>query len=566
MDNFRLCIVIPCYNHALSMGLMLGKISTLGVQCIVVNDGSDDDNRRILGELGRKYPDYEFIDSYPNQGKGSAVHIGLMRAQAMGFTHALQIDADGQHDPGDIPKFIETARANPLAVISGRPVFDRSVPLSRRLGRKITNFWTGVETLSCRLKDTMCGFRVYPLDVTLNQIGKIKRLRMTFDIEIMVRLYWEKVRIIYIPTHVTYPSGGSSSFRMFGDNLQISAMHTRLCLMMPCRMFRRCLIPGGGNHWAEEKELRGYWGMQVMVCVYRAFGRLVFRLLLYPVVLFYYLFASRPRKFSKAWLRLVRERRRELNMEAHDSLSSYRHFYNFALSMLDKIASWNGKLRMGREVHYAPGAEECLKKGLNQRGRLIIGSHLGDLEVCRALSQGEGAKAINALVFTDHARRFKAIMDRFAPQSGINVIAVDNIDIASAWNLKEKIDNGEMVAIVGDRIPVRTGRNERFRVSLADFMGKKAPFAQGPFILASLLSCPVILLFALREKDGLKIYASDFADRVVLSRGRKEQDLRGYIQRYASELERQALAHPLDWFNFYDFYRGSDYRGRPGRK
>ena len=141
----------------------------------------------------------------------------------------LQIDADGQHDTADLPRFIEAARAHPEAVICGIPAYDASVPKARLYGRYATHIWVWINTLSLHLRDTMCGFRVYPLPPVLRLIGEetIGR-RMDFDTEVMVRLYWRQLPVEHLATRVTYPADGVSHFDVWRDNVRISRMHTRL--------------------------------------------------------------------------------------------------------------------------------------------------------------------------------------------------------------------------------------------------------------------------------------------------------------------------------------------------
>jgi len=158
------------------------------------------------------------------------VIAGLRRALELGFTHALQVDADGQHDLRDIPKFLAAARAEPDAVICGRPLFDASIPKVRFLSRYITHALVWLQTLSfSAVRDSMCGFRLYPLVPVIRLVGEetIGR-RMDFDSEILVRLFWRGVPVISLPTRVTYPSDGISHFDVWRDNVRISRMHTRL--------------------------------------------------------------------------------------------------------------------------------------------------------------------------------------------------------------------------------------------------------------------------------------------------------------------------------------------------
>ena len=154
--------------------------------------------------------------------------------------------------------------------------------------------------------------------------------------------------------------------------------------------------------------------------------------------------------------------------------------------MLDKIASWRGELHLGRDVVFAPGAERRLNVS-DPRGKLLLASHFGDVEACRALAQLQGSKTINALVFSDNAQRFKKIMEEMAPQAGLNLLPVNDIGPDTAILLKEKLDRGEWIAIVGDRIAVTTQRGGEWRVCWSRFMGQTCALPTGPVSFLRLL-------------------------------------------------------------------------------
>ncbi len=555
--TFSPCVVIPCYNHGPMMASVLARLQPFGLPCIVVDDGSDTATREALQQLAAQTENLTLIRQAENAGKGAAVIRGLQAAAAAGYTHAVQLDADGQHAIEDIPGLLTLAKAHPTALISGQPIYDDSIPRSRLYGRWVTHVWVWIETLSLQLKDSMCGFRVYPLAATLQLAQRVKLgQRMDFDTEVMVRLYWQGNTSYFVPTRVTYPPDGLSHFDAFKDNLRISWMHTRLFIGMlprlPSLLFRRA-----SPHWAHQQEVKGLWGMRLMLRVWRLLGRKAFTLLLYPVVGVYWLTARRARRSSQRWLTRVREQLTGRGMPVPENLTSYQHFLRFGNAMLDKIASWRGELQLGRDVVFAPGAQATLNGG-EGRGKLLLVSHLGDVEVCRALAQREGSKVINALVFSDNAQRFKQIMQEMAPQAGINLLPVTDIGPDTAMLLQEKLDHGEWIAIVGDRIAVSPQRGGQWRVCWSRFMGQLAPFPQGPFILAALLRCPVELLFALRQQGQLHIHCEPFADPLPLPRADRQQALQHAIDRYAERLEHYALQSPLDWFNFFDFWQLPD--------
>jgi predicted LPLAT superfamily acyltransferase len=199
-------------------------------------------------------------------------------------------------------------------------------------------------------------------------------------------------------------------------------------------------------------------------------------------------------------------------MPVPSRLNSFFHFMRFGNAMLDKVASWRGELKLHRDVVFAPGASEALNIAAPQ-GKLLLASHLGDVEACRALAQLEGSKIINALVFSENAQRFKQIMSEMAPEAGVNLMSVTDIGPDTAIAIKEKLERGEWVAIVGDRIAVNPQRGGEWRVIWSRFMGQPAPFPQGPFILASILRCPVVLIFALRQQGSSSCTANRLPTR-----------------------------------------------------
>ena len=170
-------------------------------------------------------------------GKGGAVMTGLRAAHKAGFTHALQLDADGQHDTSAIEGFRREAEKNPSYLICGEPKFADDISKLRFFARFITLWFCWLESLSTQIRDAMCGLRVYPLESVVeiidnNRLGQ----RMAFDSEILVRAVWDNIPLKFIPVNVRYPEGGKSHFRYWRDNIEISWMHTRLITGMLLRL------------------------------------------------------------------------------------------------------------------------------------------------------------------------------------------------------------------------------------------------------------------------------------------------------------------------------------------
>lgn len=229
------CAIIPVYNHGAAIAAVVNAVQSQGLPCLLVDDGSEPSCAAVLdGLAGRE--GVTLLRLPQNEGKGGAMMAGFRAALQQGYSHALQIDADGQHDASDIPRFLEQSATAPDSVICGCPVYDDSVPRARLYGRYATHVWVWINTLSFDIRDSMCGFRLYPLAPTVELIDSehIGR-RMDFDTEIIVRLHWRGMRVLNQPTRVTYPSDGISHFRALADNVLISRMHARLFFGMLMR-------------------------------------------------------------------------------------------------------------------------------------------------------------------------------------------------------------------------------------------------------------------------------------------------------------------------------------------
>lgn len=234
----KFCIVIPVYNHEAAIPHVLAKLRGFQIPTFLVNDGSSALCSQILADCAEYEPDWLTLINRPeNGGKGAAVLDGFKAAQGLGFTHAIQVDADGQHDVNDIPAFLEAGRKQPEALILGQPLFDETAPKSRVYGRRIANLWVWINTLSSAVADSMCGFRLYPLAAVaeLSKGTDIAR-GMDFDIDILVRLYWQGTDVVNMPTAVQYPYDGVSHFKMWQDNVRISKAHAKLFFGMLMRI------------------------------------------------------------------------------------------------------------------------------------------------------------------------------------------------------------------------------------------------------------------------------------------------------------------------------------------
>jgi predicted LPLAT superfamily acyltransferase len=552
MTAVRTCAIVPTYNHHQVLASILDRLEALGLPVFVVDDGSGPDAAYHIAAACDGRPGVELLRHDVNGGKGFAVIRGLRCARDRGFTHALQVDADGQHDMAYAPALLAVSREVPDALVLGRPEYDETMPLGRKIGRWATHVWVFINTVSLDIKDSMCGFRIYPLVSTLNVIDQ-ERIgqAMDFDTEILVRSHWRGVPVRSLPVRVTYPENNLSNFRMFADNAHISVMHTRLFFGMLARLPR--LLSGRRNpqakqaHWAHLGERGAYWGLAFLGFIYRVLGRRLCLAALTPIVFFFFLTGPGQRRASLDYLRRVW--RAGSIPQRPGQLMVFRHFMSFASSAVDKLASWTGRLSLSNVDGILNGPLADAER--SGKGSFVISAHLGNPEVMRAIASLTSRWKVNVLVHTRHAENFNRLISSFNPKSSVRLIQVTDVGPATAIMLGEAISRGEWVVVMGDRVPVGNSR----RVCAAPFLGAMADFPQGPFILGALLKCPVYLLFCLRGRDGYKVHFETFAERLDLPRGDRERALADHIRRYAALLEAHVRLAPLQWFNFYHFWR-----------
>lgn len=232
------CVLIPHFDHFDQFRKLLPGLTQLGFPLIIVDDASPIqifEKLRLL--VDEKAPGAVLVRHPENLGKGAAVITGFSTALEAGFTHAIQVDADGQHDLSGITQLVKETKRHPCSVICGQPVFDESVSKLRFYSRYITLYLVWLQTLSTEIRDALCGFRSYPLEQITELLERCNPgKRMAFDPEILVRAVWAGIPLYFVPVKVTYPEDGRSHFRYFHDNLKIAWMHTRLIFGMLIRL------------------------------------------------------------------------------------------------------------------------------------------------------------------------------------------------------------------------------------------------------------------------------------------------------------------------------------------
>ena len=301
---------------------------------------------------------------------------------------------------------------------------------------------------------------------------------------------------------------------------------------------------GASSHWAAINESSFVFGMRLLFWVCRICGRWPFRVILYPVLAWYVLAKPAARLASAAYL----ERMRAYAAVPDGYLGVLRHFGAFAESILDKMLLWGGLFdTSGVSIH---GQAPMLRLLEHKRGALLLCAHLGNMDLCRVLAQSQPGLKLTVLVHTRHARAFNEMLAAIDPRSQMNLMQVSEMTPATAMLLADKVAQGEFVVIAADRVPV----SAQPRVALAPFLGQDAAFPVGPYVLASVLQCPLCLMFSVRGKDGHEIHFEQMSESVRLPRKGREQALAELAAAYAARLEYHCVRAPLEWFNFYDFW------------
>jgi len=253
-DSERL-VILPSYNS----GPLLAQTARAALSCWqpvwVVLDGSTDSSVDEIRALARDETDLRVIHLQGNHGKGGATLVAMHEALKMGFTHALIMDADGQHPADKITEFMELSREYPDAMILGEPIFSADAPPERVNGRKVGNGFAHLETLWGGVHDSLFGFRLYPLAESVKTLDAIRTARrFDFDTELAVRLFWAGVRPINRPVPVTYPEkagGGVTHFKYLRDNLLLAGTHTRLCFLLFPRLWKVWKLR---QRWLSQKD------------------------------------------------------------------------------------------------------------------------------------------------------------------------------------------------------------------------------------------------------------------------------------------------------------------------
>ena len=565
----KILLVIPCYQHARQLVRLLEHLRTLKLPALVVNDGSDRENSALLQSYLPQYDFMSLLEHKGNQGKGAAVLSGFRWGQENGYTHVFQIDSDGQHDFAAQTRFLQLAQANPDALVAGYPVYDESIPLARKIGRHATHLWVWIETLGFEIKDSMCGFRIYPLaSVCDERMCEGIGLRMDFDIEMMVRLYWQRHKIIFSPVLVKYPADGVSNFKAWRDNWMISKMHTRLFFGMlqrcPSLLGRklhgtrtvsivksRSNLPPEQVNWAKINEKGSTIGIALAVWVMVHFNRVFLNMLLRFITFYYAVGARSARKSSILYRSKYYQYCRNLNIP-FEEFSFLTHINACVDAIRDKFLVWSGRISI--DDFAATDLETFETLARNPRGAVFISAHFGNIEIARALGRKNPHKKINALVYTDNAIKMNQALGNLNQDFSLNLISVAKFGPEVAVSISEKVEAGEWIFIMGDRIPVnQSGKG----IITARVLDEEARLAEGPFLMAYLLDCPIYSFFCYKKEGHYRIALEDIMPSVPRTQTNRRPFIGQLVDNYCRRLEDVIRDSPTQWFNFYPFWNPS---------
>lgn len=306
-------------------------------------------------------------------------------------------------------------------------------------------------------------------------------------------------------------------------------------------------------HWAAQKERGSFALMKLTALAVRHLGRRPLTPVLYLIVLYFFVCGRQARRHVRQYQTHLAEwsGRPELRPTTR---RVFGQFMAFADSLLDRLDAWRGTLGPAQvQLHDPADVRGKLRRSLHGgRGQILVCTHLGNLDVCRALAEMGEQVPLNVLVHNRHVARFNRLQGE-AGDRQLRLLQVSEMDAALMLDLSQRLDRGEWLAIAGDRVPLNDGR----RV-MVDFLGHPAAFPQGPWLLAGLLRCPVNLMCCLKIAGRYQIRLEPFLDAPAWERGRRDLAIAQWAQRYADQLARLCLLAPQQWFNFYAYWQADD--------
>lgn len=308
--------------------------------------------------------------------------------------------------------------------------------------------------------------------------------------------------------------------------------------------------------WKNQKEIYStVLGIKFVLWIYDVLGVKLTRACLYLIVAFYWIFARKQREFSKKYIQILKNYAKQKDLTL-PKMTTFAHFMSFSESLLDKLLCWSGKITISDLNIKHIDFDKSSRKGI-----LILGSHLGNIEVCRALSELSENRKVHILIQMEQTKVFNGILQSLNQQSQVNLISISEISPQTIMFLKEALDEGDIVTILADRLPFNDYQRDRTHLFQL-FLGELANFPKGPFVLALLLQVPTFFLVAAKHQGKFDFYLNKIDVPVDEARQKRQKNLEILLQQYVGYLEAYTVKYPMQWYNFYNFWQQIDQNHR----
>ncbi len=297
------------------------------------------------------------------------------------------------------------------------------------------------------------------------------------------------------------------------------------------------------KHWSEQKERGSLLGLRFLFLLHRVFGKTALKIILYPIITYFFITGKVARQASKEYLANLRKHNSKI-----EKLSSFKHFMQFADAILDKLVAWGDDQSIEVEPVDLEEWEQIRKL---DTGVIFVGAHLGNLDACRNQTVDIMGGRLNALMFTEHASNFIKLVKNIAPEFEHQIIDVETLGPETAILIQQKLEHKEHIFILADRIPPR--QDEKFIEH--EFLGRKAPFGTGAFVLAAIMKVPLYFISTLKQGNKYQLYLQRLETRLDVTRKERTVAIENAVKNYAKWLEKQCEKAPLQWYNFYPFWQ-----------
>jgi len=306
----------------------------------------------------------------------------------------------------------------------------------------------------------------------------------------------------------------------------------------------------GRSEWAASDERGSDWAIRFIVGCVRTLGTRPMVVLLAPITIYFLFFAKTARRASRDYLR--RLYRFQGRPRKPTLLDSYRHIYSFATSILDRLAIWGDAVDDFQfQLHGREHMQPLIDAG---QGAILLGAHIGNFDMLRVVAR-EYSIPVNVIMYQVNAEKINRAFAELDPDSNVRIINLDESSVNTGLSIRACVERGEFVAVLADR--VRPGG--RSRVMHASVLGASALLPVGPFRLGCLLGFPVVMVVALRSGPRrYDIHLDTISSGERVAPAERSKVVQEQVNRYAGLLERYCLEAPMQWFNFHEFWRGTD--------